>query len=135
MTSEHIGSLSEEAAKLLAVLQGWATDSGRATDKAADSGIPPAEDASPYRSARDTESGNTDQGHRAHDPLAPECRWCPLCRLVRAAQATSPEVREHLTNAATSFGLAVEALLETPPERRGKPDRDIPVENDDLAED
>ncbi|MEZ5097601.1 MAG: hypothetical protein R2731_16815 [Nocardioides sp.] len=33
---------------------------------------------------------------------APECQWCPVCRAIRAWRETSPEVRAHLTAAASS---------------------------------
>ncbi|MDQ3484749.1 MAG: hypothetical protein M3445_04980, partial [Actinomycetota bacterium] len=91
MSTQPVGSLTEEAAKLLAVLQGWT--------------------AAPAETSENDPDANT-----SHDPDGSECRWCPHCRLVRAAKATSPEAREHLTHAATSFALAVQELLATTPE-------------------
>lgn len=140
MSTEPVGSLTEEAAKLLAVLHGWASTTG--TDQETD----------PH-------------AHSSHHPDGSDCRWCPHCRLVRAAKATSPEVREHLMTAATSFGLAVQELLATPPEPAERTegsgrtegtqqpestkgtehsphpvgarasDRDVPIEKIDLPED
>ncbi|MBA2774946.1 MAG: hypothetical protein H0U36_13010 [Nocardioidaceae bacterium] len=114
MSSEHVGTLPEEAAKLIAVLQGWATD----------------------HSPPQPEAGSATSGTRSsHPPVQPECRYCAWCRLLRAAKATSPEVREHLTSAATSFALALQGLLETPAERHEDAERDSPLENIDPSED
>lgn len=115
MSSEHVGSLPEEAVKLFAVLQGWAADHAAPA---------PADDASESRG-----SGTT------HAAASPECRYCAWCQLVRAAKTTSPEVREHLTSAATSFALALQGLLETPAERRRDAERVSPLEKIDLSED
>lgn len=99
--AEPVGTLAEEAAKLFAVLHGWLGDD------LAEEGI-----------------GRT-------DPAAAECHWCPLCRLARMARATSPDVREHLTQAATSLALAVKGLLEEPAETVR---RSAPLEKIDLTE-
>ncbi len=58
-----------------------------------------------------------------------ECRWCPLCQSVRLAKAATPEVRDHLSNAALSLALAFKGLMEgveTPD------DRSDPFEKIDL---
>ena len=47
--------------------------------------------------------------HLATDAV--ECTYCPVCRAVHAVRSTSPEVREHLANAASSLLLAVNGLL------------------------
>jgi hypothetical protein len=47
------------------------------------------------------------------------------------ARATSPDVREHLTQAATSLALAVKGLLEDPAETAR---RSTPLEKIDLTE-
>jgi len=44
---------------------------------------------------------------------APECTWCPLCRTIHTVRELSPEVRTHLTAAATSLVSAASALLAT----------------------
>lgn len=115
MSSEHVGSLPEEAAKLFAVLQGWATDHSP----------PPSPD----------DGSESSSAHAGHAAASPECRYCAWCQLVRAAKTTSPEVREHLTSAAMSFALALKGLLETPAERRRDAERDSPLEKIDLSED
>ncbi len=107
MSSEPVGSLAEEAAKLIAVVQGWAAEHGD-HDRA--------------------EHGE----HHAHGGSPdPACQWCPLCRVARAARATTPEVREHFATAATSLALAVKGLLDgldVHPEQ----DPSEPVEKIDL---
>ena len=86
--SEPVGSLGEEAARLLAALQ----------DRT---------------------------GHGEHAAADGDCRYCPLCRAIGVVRATPPEVREHLTAAATSLAQAVSALLATAvPDDSGRPDGD-----------
>lgn len=108
MTSEPVGSLAEEAAKLIAVVQGWA-----------------------HAGAADDEHGDDEHGDDEHVGGA-ECRYCPVCALARQARALTPEVRDHLANAAVSLALAFKGLLDdvdTTAEAAG------PVEKIDLAED
>ncbi len=142
MSTEPVGSLTQEAAKLLAVLQGWASEH----PAPASAGTGTTEGGSEVRATADGGPGEgpagasastypKGTGHEAHDPLSPECRWCPLCQLMRAAKATSPEVREHLTNAATSFALALQGLLEPSSQRAERAERESPLEKIDLAED
>ena len=86
-SSDQVGSVGEEAAKLLVALSGWAKDQG------ADMGHAVAGFADQAaRSARDVDE------HLATG--AAECRWCPVCRTVHALRQTSPEVRAQLTSAA-----------------------------------
>lgn len=115
---ETAGTLAEEAAKLLATLHGWVGD-------------PAAADASPDDEPPfdDDEARRDEQGSEA---VAPECRWCPVCQLMRVAKATSPDVREHLSQAAVSLALALQGLLDGSP----APDRRAtPLEKIDLTED
>jgi hypothetical protein len=117
MTPEPLGSLAEEAAKLVAALS--SSPSGGRPDDANDGDHPP------------------DHGHANHDPLSAECRYCPLCALARAARSMTPEVREHLASAATSLLLAARGFVE---EAMAKADgatdgTPTPVEKIDVAED
>jgi hypothetical protein len=98
MSPEPVGSLAEEAAKLVSALSSM-------------------------------QNGAHDE---SHDPLAAECRYCPLCAAVRAARSMTPEVREHLASAATSLVLALKGLLE---EAVASAPDETPVEKIDLAED
>jgi hypothetical protein len=114
---EAVGTLAEEAAKLLAAVQGWVGESAGRFDEPAD----------------DSEAGPSDahSQHSGQPGLSGECRWCPICQLVRAARATSPEVREHLSQAAVSLALAVRGLLEEPSQAAR---RTGPLEKIDLTE-
>lgn len=103
---EPVGSVAEEAAKLLGALSGWAKDQG------------------------DGFSPLTDELHAHLSTDATECTWCPVCRVIAAVRQTSPEVRAHLTGAATSLALALSGMLATPP-----PARDAGVERIDLDDD
>jgi hypothetical protein len=121
MSSEPVGSLAEEAAKLIAVVQGWAADQAGERSSSGDAG----------HTAHTGHTGQTDDAGR----VPAECRWCPLCQLVRAAKATSPEVREHLTAAALSLALAFKGLMEAgdgPAQQTDPSERSDPVEKIDL---
>ena len=127
MSREPVGSITEEAAKLIAAIQGLASTGAASPDD-----IPDRPDAHDH-DAHDHQTHRHDVHDAADPPLSAECRFCPLCQLARLAKATSPEVRDHLTSAALSLTLAVKALLEgTTPDRAERPG---PVEKIDLTED
>jgi hypothetical protein len=88
---EPVGSVAEEAAKLLGALSGWAREHGDGVTAMADS-----------------------MSHELHDHLAtgsPECAWCPVCRTVATIRHTSPDVRAHLASAASSLMMAVSVMM------------------------
>ncbi|MGC4112384.1 MAG: hypothetical protein QM747_18585 [Nocardioides sp.] len=102
---EPVGSVAEEAAKLLGALSGWAKEHG------------------------DGFASLSDELHEHLATDAPECTWCPVCRVISVVRQTSPEVRSHLTSAATSLALALSGMLATqPPSETG-------VERIDLDDD
>ena len=116
MTPEPVGSLAEEAAKLVSALSSM--------QPGAHAGADGPDDA--------------DDSHDSHDLLAAECRYCPLCALARAARSMTPEVREHLASAAGSLLLAARSLLDEAVAKAGEADGggpEQPVEKIDLAED
>ena len=118
---ESVGSVAEEAAKLLHALQDWAKESG-------------SEYAGAAASAAE---GAASAVHRIDEHIATgsaECAYCPVCRVISAVRATSPEVRQHLTTAGTSLLHAAAGLLATVPEP-SKQRRDGPVEKIDLSDD
>jgi hypothetical protein len=144
MSAESVGSVAEEAAKLFAVLQDRlagqvAPPAEPADGKAGPHGDEQAATGAPGATAdrggepRTTSDAAEEPSHASHSAyLSAECRFCPLCQIVRYARATSPEVRAHLADAALSFALAVKGLLENvdaPSERQA------PLEKIDLAED
>ncbi len=101
-----VGSVGEEAAKLLAALQGWAKETGG--DYAGATGAAAAGAASAL--------------HRIDEHVATggeDCRYCPLCQMIAVVRQTSPEVREHLASAASSLLAAAAGALATPVPDRG----------------
>jgi methyl coenzyme M reductase subunit C len=46
---------------------------------------------------------------------SPECRYCPVCRVVHAVRETSPDVKTHLLTAASSLLQAAAGILESVP--------------------
>jgi hypothetical protein len=98
--SESIGSVADEAAKLLGALSDWAQDHGTDLGQAA-SGLA-------GHAARSAQGVNE---HLATG--AAECTYCPICRTVHALRETSPEVRAQLATAATALLQAASGLLAT----------------------
>ena len=96
----EVGSLGEEAAKLLGALSGWAREhAGEAGEQL--SGLA----AHAAASAQDL-----------NDHLATgsaECTVCPLCRTVHGARQLGPEVTSHLSAAMASLVQAAAAFLAT----------------------
>ena len=93
----RVGSIGEEAAKLLQALQEWATDTSR--------------DGSGTSEATGGVGGwlgNLGQ-HVATGER--ECTYCPICRVISAARATSPEVKQHLAVATYSLVQACSGML------------------------
>jgi hypothetical protein len=101
---EAVGSVAEEAAKLLGALSGWARENGDGLHDGLAHGL-----------------SSLDEGLHEHVATgSPDCAWCPVCRTVSAVRQASPEVRSHLTSAASSLMLAVSGLLAArPPARDG----------------
>ena len=112
--AEAVGSLAEEAAKLLGALGGWASDG-----------------------AGDAASGAAGLLHDLNERIATggaECRYCPLCQMISAVRDTSPEVKQHLATAATSLLHAATGLLEARAGRAGDAAAGEPVQKIDLAD-
>ena len=116
---DEVGSLGEEAAKLLSALSGWARE------HAAEAG--------------DGLSGLASQAsasaHELNEHLATgaaECTVCPVCRTVSALRQVSPEVSAHLSAAMGSLTQAVAALLAPAP---GSGSGRAGVEHIDLDDD
>jgi hypothetical protein len=112
---EPVGSVAEEAAKLLSALSGFARDH-----------------AGEYAGAA---GGAAGAAHAAFQNVnehlatgAPECTYCPICQVVHAIRTTSPEVKAHLAIAANSLVQAAAAMLAT----HVPDDAQQPVEKIDL---
>jgi hypothetical protein len=97
---KDVGSVGEEAAKLLGAMSDWARDQG--PDLGQGLGGLAGQAATAMQDFND---------HIATGSA--ECTYCPICRGVHAIRETSPEVRTHLVTAASSFLQAAAALLAT----------------------
>ena len=99
--AHDVGSLGDEAAKLLGALSGWAREhAGEASDGL--SGF----------AAHAAASAHDLNEHLATG--AAECTVCPVCRTVHAVRQLSPEVKAHLTTAVTSLAQAAAAIMASP---------------------
>lgn len=116
---DEVGSLADEAAKLLGALSGWARDQAGEAGEGL-SGLAAHAAASAHDLNEHLATGST------------ECTVCPVCRTVHAVRHLSPEVRTHLTSAASSLAKAVAAVMATPSPRADEPGG---VEHIDLADD
>ncbi len=113
---EPVGSVGDEAAKLLGALSDWAKDQG--TDYAGTA----AGAAGTFAAAVQDVSE-----HIATD--GEDCRYCPVCQVIHVFRQTSPEVRAHLSLAASSLMHAAAGLLATNTSQHERPS---PVEKIDL---
>ena len=97
---EPVGSVGDEAAKLLGALSDWAREQG--TDYAGSA------------SGAAGSFAHAVQGVGEHLATGGEdCRYCPVCKVIHVVRQTSPEVREHLAVAASSLMHAAAGLLTT----------------------
>jgi hypothetical protein len=117
-SGEEIGSVGEEAAKLLGALSDWAKDSSGGLGSGLGAGLGSGLGAGLGESL----SGLADHAAATMSELndhiatgAPECTYCPVCRTVHVVRQTSPEVKAHLASAASSFLQAVVGMLATLP--------------------
>jgi len=117
-----VGSLGDEAAKLLGALSGWAREhAGEAGDGL--SGL----------AAHAAASAHDLNEHLATG--AAECTVCPVCRTVHAVRQLSPEVKAHLTTALTSLAHAAAAIMATADPRSEGPGTDhVGVEHIDVGD-
>lgn len=99
---EDVGSVAEEAAKLFGALSDWAKDQGQDWAQGV-SGI--AEHAA-HTAAQVHEHLDENLANGS-----PECRYCPVCRTIHVVRQMSPEVRAHLTTAATSLLQAAAGVM------------------------
>jgi hypothetical protein len=121
---EEVGSVAEEATKLLGAVADWArehgSDLGAGVAALADQVSATAHDVNAHLATGD-----------------PECRYCPVCRTVHAVRTASPEVRAQLSSAASSFLQAAAGMLAASAATGRGPGR--PVQridlDDDLADD
>ncbi|MFC7362883.1 hypothetical protein [Nocardioides astragali] len=106
--AHDVGSLGEEAAKLLGALSGWAREHAEETG-----------DAFSGWAGHAAASAHDLNEHLATGSA--ECTVCPVCRAVHAVRQLSPEVTSHLAAAMTSLAQVAAAVMSTPDPRA--PDR------------
>lgn len=123
--AHEVGSLGDEAAKLLGALSGWAREhAGEASDGL--SGLAAQAAASAHDLSEHLDTG------------AAECTVCPVCRTVHAVRQLSPEVKAHLGSAMASLAHAAAAIMATADPRSDDPATDDAhggVEHIDLGDD
>ena len=117
MSEEQVGSVGEEAAKLLGALQDWARDTGAANLGGIADGL-----------------GAQVHDLGAHIGHGEDCRFCPVCQVIRVLRETSPEVKQHLATAAGSLAQAVSTYLSASATGASTPNDDTP-QRIDLDED
>ena len=118
---EPVGSVGEEAAKLLTALQGWARDSG-------------SDYATAVTGAANGAASSLNAINEHIATGADDCRYCPLCQVISAVRETSPEVKQHLTSAGTSLLQAAAGVLATQVPDESKRSRHSGVEKIDLSD-
>ena len=118
---EPVGSVGDEAAKLLGALSDWARDQG--TDYAGTA----AGAAGAFAHAVQDVNDHVATG-------AEDCRYCPVCQVIHVVRQTSPEVREHLSLAASSLLQAAAGLLATNTPQHPKPSTVEKIDLDSAAD-
>jgi hypothetical protein len=121
-TTPPVGSVGDEAVKLLKALQEWAKESGQ--EYAGSAGAAAAG------------AGGLLQTVNEHIATGgQDCTYCPVCRVIAAVRATSPEVKQHLTTAASSLLQAAAGVMATHVADAATSRTDEPVEHIDLSDD
>jgi hypothetical protein len=115
---EPVGSVAEEAVKLLGALQGWAQENLHESADAT------ASAASAFKDFHE-HIATGGQG----------CKYCPVCQVLSAAREFSPEVKRHLSSAASSLLQALSAVRATQPEPHMPRRSEGPIEKIDLSDD
>ena len=136
---EQVGSVADEAAKLLESLRRSAETPGADADAHGPGAPHEGEDP-----ASASEREHRAPGSGAHDPF---CTWCPLCRTAEVMRSLSPETITRLADLATLAATVLTDFASTRttadpsdagrsgPERRPaprpSPSRPIPVRDAD----
>ncbi len=101
MTNEGrdpVGSVAEEAARLLGLFAAGLPDSALHAAGARAAGEPPPSHACP------------ECGHDPHARTDPVCRVCPVCRVLAVVRAISPETLEKVADIVDLAGEALRGL-------------------------
>ena len=92
---EQVGSVADEAAKLLESLRRSAETDGAGAARPGTGREAPREGEHP---ASEGDGGHAPPEPGAHDPF---CTWCPLCRTAEVVRSLSPETIIRLADLAT----------------------------------
>ncbi|KRF17965.1 hypothetical protein ASG90_06490 [Nocardioides sp. Soil797] len=122
---DDVGSVAEEAAKLLGAFSGWARSQG--SDLGSDLGKGIGDLAAGAQRAAEDMNEHFATG-------SPECSVCPVCRTMHVVRELSPEVKHHLATAGASLMQAAAALMATAVPDEKKPGADD-LEHIDLDND
>jgi len=112
---EQVGSVADEAARLLESLRRTAADAAEAAHPAGGEGersAAAAPDASSTSDATDARPGTAapaTDGGTAPGCTDPFCQWCPLCRTSAVVRSLSPETLSRLADLA---GVAAAVLAD-----------------------
>ena len=90
--SEPVGSLAEEAVKLIGAAEEW------------------------WQGARERVTSTVGDFGSLH--TGPECVICPVCQLLAVVRTASPEVFEHLAAASGSLLLALKSAIDAQEQAR-----------------
>lgn len=127
---DPVGSLGEEAAKLLAAASAWAHE--QRADAEPDDGSPDRDD----QDERCTSCGSTSRSE--------PCTWCPICQAAGFVRSASPELRAAVRGSVVSLSELARTVLESLADHeRQRPDADSheggrrgrDVQHIDLADD
>ena len=116
------GSVGEEAVKLLQALQEWAKESGHEYGETVGAA------ASGAGGLLSSVNEHIATGGR-------DCTYCPVCRMISTVRATSPEVKQHLTSAASSLLQAAAGYMDTHTPERPESRGEGAMERIDLSDD
>ena len=99
---EQVGSVADEAGRLLESLRRSAEAAANAAAAQAGYGPGPAEPAAGPGGARPasehTSPHTPEHGEAGHDPV---CQWCPICRGAAVVRSLSPETLTRLADLAS----------------------------------
>jgi len=105
---EQVGSVADEATRLLESLRRSAAEAAEAGDRgprAGSEGAPPAS-AADAGSAAPPRPDDVEPDAGTHEPA---CQWCPLCRSAAVVRSLSPQTLDRLADLA---GLAATVLAD-----------------------
>lgn len=106
---EPLGTTAEELTRLFEALGDWAKESR------SEAGVTAGHVATTLTAlagqAADAAGRFAESLDEHVDTGAPECTYCPLCRTVHVIRESSPEVKVHVANAASSLMHAAAAVL------------------------